>query len=269
MSIPLQPAKLVSLKNSCLICPEEDFTSPQNLRKHILRFHDLQMPSRDIRMKHKDTNEIMYISQKLNHPNVKLHLACPSCLYSSELKEDLKKHVEAQHYSNKRNRSDVEPENHQKKKNCTDNISVPTTRNILAFTVMADNLYTPHQPKLAAETIKTLKPLVTISAGYNRNMSSNFKLKLEENLTAQASLASLKFFKNAFDLLKSALEKPRTSLPKYLWSQSIHTDMEEEQIIKIIQFTLTDIAGKCNGSQLFEPKHERTFWIDNVVFDHV
>ncbi|CAO3667966.1 unnamed protein product [Rhizopus stolonifer] len=66
-------------------------------------------------------------------------------------------------------------------------------------------------------------------------------------------------------MLKSALEKPRTSLPKYLWNQSIHTDMEEEQIIKIIQFTLTDFAGKCNRSQLFEPKHERTFWIDKII----
>lgn len=90
MSSPLPPAKLVSLKNSCFICPEEDFNTPQNLRKHVLRFHDLQMPSRDVRMKHKDTNEIMYISQKLNHPNVKLHLACPSCLYSSELKKTLR-----------------------------------------------------------------------------------------------------------------------------------------------------------------------------------
>ncbi|KAI8330918.1 hypothetical protein BD560DRAFT_305125, partial [Blakeslea trispora] len=87
----------VLLKNSYFICPEEDFSTPQNLRKHILRIHDLQMPSREVRMKHKDTNEIMYISQELNHPNVELHLACPSCLYSSELKEDLKKHVEAQH----------------------------------------------------------------------------------------------------------------------------------------------------------------------------
>lgn len=94
-----------------------------------------------------------------------------------------------------------------KKETCIDNISVSTTRNIIAFTVMADNLYTPHQPKLAVEIIKILQPLVTISAGYNRNMSSNLKLKLEENLTAQASLSSLKFFKNAFDLLKSALER--------------------------------------------------------------
>lgn len=63
---------------------------------------------------------------------------------------------------------------------------------------------------------------------------------LEENLAAQASLESLKYFKNVFDLLKSALEKPRASLPTFLWSQLIHTDMEEEQILKIIQFTLTD-----------------------------
>lgn len=46
---------------------------------------------------------------------------------------------------------------------------------------------------------------------------------------------------------------------------SKHTDMEEDQIIKIIQFTLTDFAGKCNRSQIFEPKHERTFWIDKII----
>ncbi|KAG2204822.1 hypothetical protein INT47_004097 [Mucor saturninus] len=44
-------------------------------------------------MKHKDTNEFMHISQKLNHPNVKLQLARPACLHSSELKEELGRKV--------------------------------------------------------------------------------------------------------------------------------------------------------------------------------
>lgn len=77
-------------------------------------------------------------------------------------------------------------------------------------------------------------------------------VKLKEDLIAQASLVSLKSFKNAFNLLKSAMGKPRASLPKHLWSRSIHADMEEEQIIKIIQVTLTEFAGP----QLFEPKYE-------------
>lgn len=59
LSTPLPPAKLVSLKNSCFIWPKDVTT--QNLREQFLRFHDLQMPSCDIKMWHKNTNGIMYI----------------------------------------------------------------------------------------------------------------------------------------------------------------------------------------------------------------
>ncbi|KAI8987730.1 hypothetical protein BDF20DRAFT_832636 [Mycotypha africana] len=150
MTFPLPPAQLVSLRNSCFICPEIDCNTRAKLEEASSQIPQPIMPSRNIRLKHKDINEI-----------------------------------------------------------------IPHCTNIIVFTV-ADNLHASHQPKLAAETIKILQPLVTISAGYNRNISSNLRLKSEENLTEQASLASLKFLKNAFDLLKSALEKSRDSLPKYL-----------------------------------------------------
>jgi hypothetical protein len=68
-----------------------------------------------------------------------------------------------------------------------------------------------------------------------------------------------------FSLVKNALDVPKGSFPQFLWNELAANSMEEEQMQKTIQITLTDFVGKCNRPQLFEPKHERTFWIDKII----
>ncbi|KAI7871435.1 hypothetical protein BDF14DRAFT_1718922, partial [Spinellus fusiger] len=120
-------------------------------------------------------------------------------------------------------------------------------------------------PKLTAETIMKLKSLVTISAAYNHEMPDQCKIKLKEHEAAQASLESLRLFPNAFDILTGAIDRPMHSVPIFLWNYQVQANMEEEKLIKTIQFVLTDFVGKCSRPQIFQPKSERTFWIDRII----
>jgi hypothetical protein len=77
-----------------------------------------------------------------------------------------------------------------------------------------------------------LKSLVTISTSYNRDLPDQWRVKLEEHVAAQESLASLKSFPKAFNIVTGALDKPLHSAPIYLWNYEMQADTEEEQLIK-------------------------------------
>ncbi|KAG1209687.1 hypothetical protein G6F35_010678 [Rhizopus arrhizus] len=116
----------------------------------------------------------------------------------------------------------------------------------MTFTTAIDNLYVPYQPKLSAETIAKLKSMVMIWTSFNKNISDNGKAILDVQLFEQRSLATLKSFPKVFDLLSCALDKSWTELPTFLFNCEHPMDIEEKQLFKVVQFVLTDFAGK-NG----------------------
>ncbi|CAO3687485.1 unnamed protein product [Rhizopus microsporus] len=62
MSDKEQTQQLIALANNCFLCPEADFTTPQNLRKHLMNVHQLQLPGRPMGVKHRDTADIVYLA---------------------------------------------------------------------------------------------------------------------------------------------------------------------------------------------------------------
>ncbi|KAG0172095.1 hypothetical protein DFQ30_011214 [Apophysomyces sp. BC1015] len=103
------------------------------------------------------------------------------------------------------------------------------------------------------------------TASYNRSMSEELEVKLKEHNIAQASLVYLKSFPTALELIMDALDKSVLSLSAFLWTYKVEAEMDEEQLIKIMQFVLTDWAGKCNRPLIYRPKSERNFWIDRSI----
>ncbi|KAL4209012.1 hypothetical protein AB4K20DRAFT_1908056 [Rhizopus microsporus] len=75
MSDKEQTQQLIALANNCFLCPEADFTTPQNLRKHLMNVHQLQLPGRPMGVKHRDTADIVYLAIS-NLMNSKFH-HCP------------------------------------------------------------------------------------------------------------------------------------------------------------------------------------------------
>jgi hypothetical protein len=51
----------------------------------------------------------------------------------------------------------------------------------------------------------------------------------------------------------------------FLWAYKVEAEMDDAQFIKIMQFFLTYWAGKCNRPMIYQPKSERTFWIDRII----
>ncbi|KAI9020995.1 hypothetical protein CLU79DRAFT_703460, partial [Phycomyces nitens] len=89
--------RLVSVVNNCFLCSESYFSSPQNLRKHLISIHKASLSGRPLGVKHRDSNEIAYVAQTKEHPNIEVHSGCPSCTYHSINVKDLKIHVENEH----------------------------------------------------------------------------------------------------------------------------------------------------------------------------
>jgi hypothetical protein len=135
--------RLVALVNKCFLCPDADFTTPQNLRKHLMNVHQLQLPGRPLGLKHRDTHDIAYISQKKNHPNVEIRNSCPSCRFHSIQTEDLKMYVETEHRHNRRDLTEDIEQEHQSKKTRSEDVSFSTRRRIVTFTALPEN-FTSH-----------------------------------------------------------------------------------------------------------------------------
>ncbi|KAI9473538.1 MAG: hypothetical protein EXX96DRAFT_309868 [Benjaminiella poitrasii] len=76
-------------------------------------------------------------------------------------------------------------------------------------------------------------------------------------------MVSLKQYPTAYNMLKQELP----NLPRFLWSftQSGDITAHDATLTKIIQFVLTDFCSKCYRYAYYQPKYERTYWIDRVV----
>ncbi|ORX55606.1 hypothetical protein DM01DRAFT_326430 [Hesseltinella vesiculosa] len=99
-----------------------------------------------------------------------------------------------------------------------------------------------HQPSRA---------MVTIAASYNRSVSDELKVNQEEQNIVQVLLLYQKSFPKAFELIMTAMDKPVLML--YLFMDKVECELAENHFIKIVQFVLTDWAGKRNRSVVYQP----------------
>ncbi|KAG1444343.1 hypothetical protein G6F46_012529 [Rhizopus delemar] len=110
----------------------------------------------------------------------------------------------------------------------------------------------PNRPKLPTATAQTLAPLVTMVVK-----------------DAQSSLTTLKSWKTAYIFLVDALKQTQSELPHWLWKYEYPTNIDkyEKELIRTVQFVLTDFSSKCNRqrSVLNLSNSECTFWVDRVV----
>lgn len=213
--------------------------------KHLDRTHNLDLPARAPGTKHRNTTEFAYIrhTNTLCNSAIESHHTCPSCFSHFVEKGDLKIHVQTEHV---KKRPQNDEQDSISKRVCTSDISFSNNKTTMTFTTAIDNLYVPYQPKLSAETIAKLKSMVMIWTSFNKNISDNGKAILDVQLFEQRSLATLKSFPKVFDLLSCALDKSWTELPTFLFNCEHPMDIEEKQLFKVVQFVLTDFAGK-NG----------------------
>ncbi|KAI9007857.1 hypothetical protein CLU79DRAFT_829619 [Phycomyces nitens] len=111
----------------------------------------------------------------------------------------------------------------------------------------------PKRPKITDKTIDTLSPVVLF-------VSNHY-------LTDQVNLLELKKYPTAYKLLIQAMDVPLSTLPHFLWTFQIedNTNSDDLTFVNIIRCILTDFYSKCQRNPHFQPKHERTFWVDRVV----
>lgn len=65
---------------------------------------------------------------------------------------------------------------------------------------------------------------------------------------AQSSLTTLKSWKTIYVFLVDALKQTQSELPHWLWRYEYPTDIDkyEKELIRTIQFVLTNFSSKCN-----------------------
>jgi hypothetical protein len=65
---------------------------------------------------------------------------------------------------------------------------------------------------------------------------------------AQSSLTMLKSWKTANVFLVDVLKQTQSELPHWLWKYGYPTDIDkyEKELVRTIQFALTDFSSKCN-----------------------
>lgn len=80
-------------------------------------------------------------------------------------------------------------------------------------------------------------------------------------------MVSLKQYPTAYSMLKQALDVELPSLPHFLWAFAQPDDImvHDATLVKIVEFILTDFCSECHRNAFYQPKHERTHWIDRVV----
>ncbi|KAI9030111.1 hypothetical protein CLU79DRAFT_734114 [Phycomyces nitens] len=111
----------------------------------------------------------------------------------------------------------------------------------------------PKRPKITDQAIAMLSPVVSI-------VSNHY-------LTDQVNLLELKKYPTAHKLLVQAMDVPLSTLPHFLWTFQIedNTNSDDLTFVNIIRCILTDFYSKCQRNPHYQPKYERTFWVDRVV----
>ncbi|CEG84516.1 hypothetical protein RMATCC62417_18307 [Rhizopus microsporus] len=238
--------KLIYLKHACHICQKE-FKTPFSLRRHVSSLH-----SKSLRPKDSDG---CYSLDGAIITNVKTqeaipHYACPSCwTYHSDF-EWMKKHISSHEIQNN-----------------TAGIPIETKKDTYIFRDASTPLHPPKRPKITGENISTLSPIINIVNSSNVHLSTEQKNLARQNIIDQVNMTSLKEYPTAFNMLKQALNVALEELPHFLWTYTMPNDTTDydKTLSKIVKFVLTDFSSKCHRNPYYQPKYERTYWIDRVV----
>lgn len=109
------------------------------------------------------------------------------------------------------------------------------------------------RPKITDKTIDTLSSVLSIVS--------------DQYLTDQVNLLAFKQYPTAHKLLVKAMDAPLSTLPYFLWTFGIEANTNSDDLIfvNIIRCILTDFYSKSQRNPQYQPKYERTFWVDRVV----
>ncbi|EIE85694.1 hypothetical protein G6F46_002002 [Rhizopus delemar] len=150
-----------------------------------------------------------------------------------------------------------------------DIVSIPikTKKDIFHFRDATSFLRTPKRPKITTESISILSSITTIISPYNAHLSPGHKRFANQQLIDQTNHVSLKQFPVAYLMLKQALETELASLPHFIWTftQPDNIATDDVLLLKTIQFVLTDFCNKCHRNAFYQPKYERSYWIDRII----
>ncbi|KAI7888139.1 uncharacterized protein EV154DRAFT_554142 [Mucor mucedo] len=119
-------------------------------------------------------------------------------------------------------------------------ISIKVKKDTYNFRDATSSLKDSKRPKITKENVRALAPVTTIVKPWNSDLPPNLKI-----------LASVEL----------------SDLPLHLWKFTPPTDTEshDRTMVKIVQFLLTDFCSKYYRNPAYQPRTERTFWIDRVV----
>ncbi|KAG1034081.1 hypothetical protein G6F43_013464 [Rhizopus delemar] len=109
------------------------------------------------------------------------------------------------------------------------------------------------RPKITDQTIASLSPVVPIVS--------------DQYFTDQVNLLSFKQYPTALKLLAKAMYVPLPTLPHFLWTFEVEANTNSDDLIfvNVIRCILTDFYSKCQRNSQYQPKYERTFWVDRIV----
>ncbi|KAG1036903.1 hypothetical protein G6F43_012961 [Rhizopus delemar] len=124
-----------------------------------------------------------------------------------------------------------------------DIVSIPikTKKDIFHFRDATSFLRTPKQPKITTESISILSSITTIISPYNAHLSPGHKRK--------------------------RWRRNWRAYPHFIWTftQPDNIATDDVLLLKTIQFVLTDFCNKCHRNAFYQPKYERSYWIDRVI----
>lgn len=124
-------------------------------------------------------------------------------------------------------------------------------------------LHPPKRPKITAENISTLAPVVTVINPYDVNLSSENKRLSSQYSMNKADMTSFKQYPTAYNMLKLASDVELLDLPTFLWTYSVPDNTTKHDAILVqylyhynarigfIAFNLR-IASNLNPNFFFE-----------------
>ncbi|KAG2192494.1 hypothetical protein INT47_009693 [Mucor saturninus] len=209
--------------------------------------HKIQLPARA------DSNylvdNVIFVSEF--EQGAKDHYTCPSCWEYSPDPSWLKNHIKS----------------HETQQETVYKVPIKIKKDTYHFRDATTSLQDSKRPKITKENIRALAPITTIVKPWNSELSSDLRRIASQQILDQANQVLLRQYPVAHNFLKEALDVELPNLPSHLWKFTPPKDIESHDatMVKIIQFLLTDFCSKCYRNPIYQPRTERTFWIDRVV----
>ncbi|KAG1451424.1 hypothetical protein G6F56_008092 [Rhizopus delemar] len=230
---------LVYLTYVCYKCksPSKVFKTPSNLRRHLMSpAHCEALPPRPVRGVYASATgktNVVVVDDAVKEAVE--YYGCTSCWLIHPDLNWMSNHIADSH----------EPIN-------KNDIAISTTKDIFHFRP-ASVKPASKRVKITDEIVSALSPILTIIK--------------DDLILDQTNLLSLNLYPTAYNLLVNALKVHLPDLPRFLWTfeHKNNIDRDDAIFVKTIQCVLTDFYSKSQRNPHYQPKYERTFWIDRVI----